>query len=112
MADAKVQNLDGSAPIKAVPFDAHEKATRGEHVPTGPDSPDRDPALVQEFPKAVDHVDHPSGVGKQPVIANSPEEEAALLAAKSQPEAAESADEDAEEEETGGDDTGEDETLA
>lgn len=81
MADAQ-QNLDGKTPVKPTPFDAHEQATRGEHVPTGPDSPDKDPKTVVEFPKAVDHVDHPSGVGLQPVVVQSAEEEAAYHEAK------------------------------
>lgn len=77
-------NLDGTDVIKPVPFDAHEQAVRGTHVETTPESPDKDPATVAEFPKAVDHVDHPSGVGLQPVIANSPEEEADYKAAKAE----------------------------
>ena len=72
----KVQNLDGTVPVKPVPFDAHEQATRGEHIPTTEDSPDKDPETIAEFPKAVDHVDHPSGIGKQPVVVNSADEEA------------------------------------
>jgi hypothetical protein len=64
--------LDGKEPVKPVPFDAHEQATRGT------DSP----AEFAEFPKAVDHVDHPSGVGLQPVVVNSAEEEEAYLDAK------------------------------
>jgi hypothetical protein len=79
-------NLDGKDPVKPTPFDAHEQATRGEHVPTGPDSPDKDPETVAEFPKAVDHVDHPSGVGKQPVVVNSAEEEEAYHEAKAEEE--------------------------
>lgn len=75
MADEK-QNLDGKTPIKAVPFDAHEQASRGTHVPTEVDSPDKDPKTVVEFPKAVDHVDHPSGTGYEPVVVNGPDEEA------------------------------------
>ena len=76
------QNLDGKTPVKATPFDAHEQATRGEHIPTQLDSPDKDPATVQEYPKAVDHVDHPSGVGLQPVVMKSAEEEQAYLNTK------------------------------
>lgn len=77
MAPEQVQNLDGKTPVKPVPFDAHEQATRGTHVPTGVDSPDKDPKTVEEFPKAVDHVDHPSGVGQEPVVvANAKEEKA------------------------------------
>lgn len=91
MSDEKVQNLDGKTPVQAVPFDAHEQATRGEHVPTQLDSPDKDPATMQEFPKAVDHVDHPSGVGLQPIVVNSKEEEEDYAAARDVevPEAAE-----------------------
>ncbi len=81
------QNLDGTTPIRAVPFDAHEQATRGEHVPTQLDSPDPDLSTIQEFPKAVDHVDHPSGVGLQPVLVNSAEEEAAYHDAKADADA-------------------------
>jgi hypothetical protein len=73
-------NLDGKDPIQPTPFDAHEQATRGEHVPTGPESPDK--TDVEEFPKAVDHVDHPSGVGQEPVIVKSAAEEKAYQEAK------------------------------
>lgn len=71
MADEK-QNLDGKTPVKPVPFDAHEQSQQQaaadyEH---------------QEFPKAVDHVDHPSGVGLQPIVVKSAEEEQAYEAAK------------------------------
>jgi hypothetical protein len=70
MSDEK-QNLDGKTPVKVVPFDAHERAQAAsaaeyEHA---------------EFPKAVDHVDHPSGVGKQPIVVHSPEDEAAYFEA-------------------------------
>jgi len=71
-------NLDGTDVIKPTPFDAHEQATRGEHVPTALDSPDKDPATVQEYPKAVAHTD-----AGEPVLVNSAEEEAAYNAAKS-----------------------------
>lgn len=74
-------NLDGTDVIKPVAFDAHEQATRGEHIPTSAGSPDKDPATVAEFPKAIDHVDHPSGVGKEPVVAESADHEAELKAA-------------------------------
>jgi hypothetical protein len=64
--------LDGTDAIKPVPFDAHEQAQAAaaadyEH---------------QEFPKAVDHVDHPSGVGLQPIVVNSADEEADYHEAK------------------------------
>lgn len=78
------EKLDGKGNIKPTAFDAHEQATRGEHVPSGPDSPDA--TNVQEFPKAVDHVDHPSGVGKAPIIVNDAEEEKAYLDAKAKEE--------------------------
>jgi hypothetical protein len=79
-------NLDGKTPVKPTPFDAHEQATRGIHVPTEIDSPDPDLSKIAEFPKAVDHVDHPSGVGKQPVLVNSAEEEEAYHEAKAEAE--------------------------
>ncbi len=81
MAEEK-QNLDGKTPIKPVPFDAHEQAVRGEHVPTKKDSPDLDPKKVKQYPKAVDHVDHPYGVGKEPVVVKSAAEEKAYLESK------------------------------
>ena len=71
---AAYSNLDGKTPVKPTPFDAHEQATRGTHVPTTADSPDV-PA-GQEYPKAVDHVDG------EPVIATSEEHEEQLAAAK------------------------------
>lgn len=66
-------NLDGKDQIKPVPFDAHEQAQKEaaaeyEH---------------QEYPKAVDHVPHPSGQGLQPVVVESVEEEVAYHEAKS-----------------------------
>lgn len=70
-------NLDGKDVIKPVPFDAHEQTVRGTHVATAADSPDLDPEKVQKYPLAVDHVDHPSGVGQEPVVVASPEEHAA-----------------------------------
>ena len=86
MADEK-QNLDGKTPVKPVPFDAHEQATRGTHVPTTEDSPDKVVAAADEYPKAVDHVDHPSGVGLAPILVNSAEEEEAYHEAKADAEA-------------------------
>lgn len=65
-------NLDGKDEIKAVPFDAHEQAQAAEAAEYE----------HAEFPKAVDHVDHPSGTGLQPVLVNSREEEAAYHDAK------------------------------
>lgn len=83
MANDKVQNLDGKTPVTVTPFDAHEQAVRGSHVPTSADSPDKDSKTVVEFPKAVDHVDHPYQAGhKEPVLVNSAEEEAAYHESK------------------------------
>jgi hypothetical protein len=78
---APEQNLDGKTPVKVVPFDAHEQATRGTHVPTEIDGPDPEVA-GSEYPKAVDHVDHPSGVGLEPVIVKDADEEKAYLGAQ------------------------------
>ncbi|MCU1338841.1 MAG: hypothetical protein JWO19_4422 [Bryobacterales bacterium] len=69
-------NLDGKDEVKATPFDAHEQAVRATK-----------PGKLAEFPKAVDHVDHPSGVGKQPVVVNSADEEEAYHEAKAEAEA-------------------------
>jgi hypothetical protein len=80
-------DLDGKSKIAPTPYDAHEKATRGEHVPTTKTSPDK--TRVQEYPKAVDHVDHPSGVGKKPVVVKSAEEERAYKEAKAKSAASE-----------------------
>jgi hypothetical protein len=79
--------LDGKTVVKPTPFDAHEQATRGVHVPTALDSPDKEPATVQEFPKAVDHVDHPSGIGLEPVVVKNAAEEKAYLDAQAAPDA-------------------------
>ena len=76
--------LDGSQSHKdlVTPFDAHEQATRGVHVPTREDSPDvKD---VQEYPKAVDHreVEPVPGGPKhlEPVIAKDADHEKELKA--------------------------------
>lgn len=82
MADE--QNLDGTVPVKPVAFDTHEQATRGTHVPTTADSPDKDPKTVDEYPKAIDHVqkdDAPEG-HLEPVVANDADHEEELKAAK------------------------------
>jgi hypothetical protein len=90
MADA--QNLDGKTPVKVVPFDAHEQATRGEHVPTTTDSPDK--TDVVEYPKAVDHVANPYAEGHlEPVVVNNAAEEEAYLAGKAKDAAAAPAEE-------------------
>jgi len=78
--------LDGKSVIKPTAFDAHEQATRGTHVPTTKNSPDLDPRSIQEFPKAVDHVEHPSGVGLQPVVVNSAAAEKSYNEAKTDAE--------------------------
>lgn len=64
--------LDGKEAVKPVAFDAHEQAQAAQAA-------DYD---HQEYPKAVDHVDHPSGVGQEPVLVQSAEEEKAYLEAK------------------------------
>jgi hypothetical protein len=69
-------NLDGKSEVKPTPFDAHEQA----QAATAADYEH------QEFPKAVDHVDHPSGVGKQPLVVNSADEEEAYHEAKAEAE--------------------------
>jgi len=78
------QNLDGKTPVKPVPFDAHEQTTRGVHVPTEADSPDKDPKTVDEYPKAIDHVEKPDAPEGhlEPVVANDADHEEELNAAK------------------------------
>ena len=84
------QDLDGKGKIVPTAFDAYEQVAHVQHeaaplkkdyAHSGLQVVDADDA-VTEYPKAVDHVDHPSGVGKQPVIVNSAEEEAAHEDAK------------------------------
>lgn len=76
-------NLDGKDKIVPTPFDAHEQATRGKHEPTQAESPDKDPASIQHYPKAVDHRPHPHHPGHfEPVVVNSAEEEKAYWRAK------------------------------
>ena len=77
-------NLDGKDEIKPTPFDAHEQVARVQHE-AAPNAPgyafsglkvvDAEDA-VGEYPKAVDHVDHPSGVGQEPILVKSAAEEA------------------------------------
>lgn len=82
--------LDGTDVIKPTPFDAHEQIARVQHeeAPKEPNSAHSglvavDPEdAVTEYPKAVDHVDHPSGVGLQPVVVNNAKEEKAYLEKK------------------------------
>jgi hypothetical protein len=76
------QDLDGKGKIEPTPFDAHERKTRGTHVPTTKDSPD--PLPGKQYPKAVDHVQKPGAPAghKEPVVVNSAEEEKAYLDAK------------------------------
>lgn len=70
--------LDGKATHKdfLTPFDAHERATRTEHVPTGPDSPDK--VDVQEYPKAVVSLDEDGKPLADPVVARDADHEAEL----------------------------------
>lgn len=72
------EELDGKGNIKPTPFDAHEQSVRSS-------DPEKEP---EEFPKAVDHVDHPDGKGKEAVVVNSAEEEAEYLASKASDEKA------------------------
>ena len=74
-----IYKLDGSEKVKPVPFDAHEQATRGEHIETTKDSPDRAAHLVAEYPKVVEHTEKGDEAA---VIVNSAEEEAAYHAGK------------------------------
>jgi hypothetical protein len=76
-------NLDGKDKIAPTPFDAHEQVARVQHeaapnapgyVHSGLKAVDPEDA-VTEFPKAVDHVDHPSGVGQEPILVKSADEE-------------------------------------
>jgi hypothetical protein len=87
--------LDGKEVIKPVPFDAHEQIARVQHeeapkqpgyAHSGLQAVDAEEA-VTEYPKAVDHVDHPSGVGFEPVVVKSAEEEKQYLGAKAADEA-------------------------
>lgn len=81
--------LDGTADHKQLvtPFDAHEQQTRGEHIPTGLDTPDVHPDDVEEYPKAIAH-DEKTG---EPLIATSPEHEKQLKADLADKEKAEKA---------------------
>ena len=69
------EHLDGTGNIKPTPFDAHERATRGTYVPTAADSPDPDPATLQEYPKVVALKED-----GEPVIARDAQHEAELAA--------------------------------
>lgn len=70
--------LDGTATVKdlVTSFDAHEQAARGVHIPTAADSPDVHSDDIQEYPKAVDHVEVDGHL--EPVVATSAEHEAQL----------------------------------
>jgi hypothetical protein len=76
-------NLDGQTPVTATPFDAHERLTRGEHVPTKADEATPHAGLGQQYPKAVDHVEGSEPGSKEPILVNSAEQEKAYLDAKS-----------------------------
>ena len=80
------KKLDGSETAKDLltPFDAHDQRVRGTHVPTTKDSPDPDPATIQEYPKAIAH-DEDTG---EPVIAKNAEHEAQLKKAAQEAEKA------------------------
>lgn len=70
--------LDGSLTHAEAltPFDAHEQATRGTHVPTAVDSADL-PA-GEQYPKAVDHVEVDGHL--EPVVAKDAKHEKELAA--------------------------------
>ena len=74
--------LDGTEAVKPTPFDAHEQATRGTHVPTNADQAEPHAGNGEEYPKAVDHVEGSEPGHKEPVIVKSAEEEKAYLDAK------------------------------
>ena len=73
-----IYKLAGTEKVKPIPFDAHEQATRGEHVPTTADSPDK--TDVQQYPKAVDHVEKPDAPEGhlEPIVAKDAAHEAEL----------------------------------
>lgn len=90
-------NLDGKDVITPTPYDAHEQVARVQHeeapkekgyVHSGLQAVDAEDA-VTEFPKAVDHVEHPSGVGQEPIVVNSAKEERAYNEAQKAEGAAE-----------------------
>lgn len=72
--------LDGTATHadSLTPFNAHEQATRGTHVPTAIDGPDL--SAGEQYPKAVDHVEIDGHL--EPVIANDAKHEKQLAADK------------------------------
>ncbi len=80
--------LDGTQPVKPVPFDSHEQKVRAPHTYSAeegyqPAEASDEPA---EYPKAVDHVKHPSGLGHEPVVVNDAKEEAAFNQAQGEAE--------------------------
>jgi hypothetical protein len=70
-------NLDGTEKLVPTPFDAHDQVVRASNP------------NVQEYPKAVDHVENNYGPGLEPVVVNSPEEEAAHYTANAPEQAPE-----------------------
>ena len=82
MTEQTKQNLDGKTPVKPTPFDAHEQATRGEHLPTQADQAEPHAGEGKQYPKAVDHVQGSEPGQLEPVIVKSAEEEKAYLASK------------------------------
>ena len=69
--------LDGTDKIKTpLSFDPHGDRVRGEYVPTTVDSPDPDPATLQQYPK---HVTVGEGDDKKVVVAKSKEHEDQIL---------------------------------
>jgi hypothetical protein len=71
-----MSNLDGKDEVKAVPFDAHEQAQQA--------AADKNPAnaKLQEFPKAVDHLEKNDIALHEPVAVQNAKEEKVFSDAK------------------------------
>jgi hypothetical protein len=81
------QDLDGKGKIKPTPYDSHDQKVRGTHIPTKAGDALPHAGQGQQYPKAVDHVDHPD-FGKEPVVVNNDAEEKAYLDAKAEKKSA------------------------
>jgi hypothetical protein len=90
--ETEEQKLDGKTPVKPTPFDAHEQATRGTHVPTKADDTLPHAGQGKPYPKVVEHKEgSEKGQLDAAVIVNSKEEEDAYLAKKAKEKAEKSA---------------------
>jgi hypothetical protein len=88
--ETQEQKLDGKTPVKPTPFDAHEQATRGTHIPTKAGDKEPHPGQGAQYPKVVEHREgSEKGQLDAAVIVNSKEEEDAYLAKKAKEEKAE-----------------------